>query len=273
MRAPVYALTLALLGFASISAIASADAKDLIGPGRFPQYRDMGGMPGSGFAVLPDGRISILGAMALSTPIGYSLAGGVFDFGFASRSQDRMFRIINVDSNADKNSSDGTGQFLLGIKTSSGNLTLGMHILSSKLDSTFNAQFQPKIDNLGRIGVSIGVQNWTNRGQANGDNDPQADSQNSLSPYVAGTYDLGKGHFATLGYGNTRFRGLFGSVNYQFSPTTKLFLENDTFNWNFGAAYGTYIPKWDAAGKRVRVFITAGFVRSELATWTLNFGF
>ena len=253
--------------------ISNADALDLIGPGKFPQFRDMGGMPGSGFGVLSDGHISMFGALALSTPIGYSLAPSTFVAGIATRSQDHMFRIINVDSNADKNSSDGTGQFLLGIKTSSGNLTLGMHVLSSKLDTTFNAQFQPRVNGLGRLGVSVGVQNWTNRGQAAGDNDPSADSENSLSPYVAGTYDMGRGNYATLGYGNTRFRGLFGSANYQLSPTTKLFVENDTFNWNYGVGYGTFMKKWDASGRRVRVFITAGFVRGELATWTLNFGF
>src|SRR6476619_7261804 len=65
---------------------------DLFGPGQFTQTREMSGLPGGSFGVLPDGTPSFKGAMALSTPIAYSLNNWHYAFGLKSVSPDMRLR-------------------------------------------------------------------------------------------------------------------------------------------------------------------------------------
>src|SRR5579885_55373 len=84
-------LCLASLGFAQ---------SELIGPGRFPETREMSGLPGGSFGVLPDGTPSFRGAMALSTPIAYSLDHWHWAAGINSTSPSMKFQGLDFRANA-----------------------------------------------------------------------------------------------------------------------------------------------------------------------------
>src|SRR5947208_3302942 len=85
-------------------------AQPIGGPRTFPQFRDMAGLCGNGFAVQRDGTVGILGAMTLSTPIAFTLKPGQLVVGAASRSFDSHFRWINTEFGNRSQNSDGTGQ-------------------------------------------------------------------------------------------------------------------------------------------------------------------
>lgn len=263
-------LTAAL--FLAISSFALADGTELLGPNRFPQFRDMSGLSGSGFALDASGKVSTRGAIALSTPIGYTLEHGRYVLGFASRSHNMRFAWIN-SGNANANKSDGTGQMILGFRLFGGNLALSHMILSTELDSVQHVQWSPQNNGANGWGWSVGVHNATQRGHAAGDGFPAADAKNSLSVFFAGTKTLGEDDIVTLGVGTTRYKGLFGSYNHQLSERAKFFIENDTFNWNYGISYGIPMPYKSYGGTDSHLFITAGYVRGKLATWMLNYAF
>ncbi|HLO98601.1 MAG TPA: hypothetical protein VK171_08395 [Fimbriimonas sp.] len=258
--------------FLSICGLALADGTELLGPNRFPQFRDMSGLTGSGFAVDANGFVTTRGAISLSTPIGYTLASGKWAVGFASRSHNSKFAFINSD-NATANKSDGTGQIMRGWKVGNGNMALSSMWLSTELDSVQHIQWSPYITNDQAWGWSVGIHNWTQRGHAAGDSNPAADAKNSLSVFFATTKMVGEDNYLTLGVGTTRYKGLFGSYCHQLTDRSKFFIENDTFNFNYGLSYGIPMKYKSFDGADAHLFLTAGFVRGKLATWTFNYTF
>src|SRR5579862_3477460 len=124
--------------FAVLLAAQAACAQSNLG--KYFQLRDMSGLPGGCFGLTVDGVPSIKGAMAFSTPIGFSLGSGVYDAGVASKSRDNAPRFINTHSGVNNNS-DGTGQFMAGLGTPFGNFTGTIEVVSSELDQLYNAQW------------------------------------------------------------------------------------------------------------------------------------
>jgi len=238
-------------------------AQSIGGPRTFPQFRDMSGLSGNGFPVQRDGMIGIRGAMTLSTPIAYTLKHGQFVFGGASRSFDRNFRWVNTEFAANNQKSDGTGQLVGAVETPWGDVTLSHLIMSPAGDSVQNLQFS-FANNWQGVTWSFGIHNATERGQAAGDNLPIDDAKESRSFFIVGTKELPENSYFSAGIGTTRYRGPFGSYSRMVGDRSRLYVEYDTFNWNYGI--GT---EFRIGSKKA--FITAGFVRGDLATWTLNF--
>ncbi|MBS1702711.1 MAG: hypothetical protein JST12_13695 [Armatimonadetes bacterium] len=238
-------------------------AQSIGGPRTFPQFRDMAGLSGNGFPVLRDGVVDIHGALTLSTPIAYTLKPGQLVLGGASRSFDRSFRWVNTQFGANNQKSDGTGQVVGAVKTPWGNVTLSHLVMSPAGDSVQHLQFTFANDWRGAT-WSLGVHDITDRGQAAGDNLPVEDAKNSESFFVVGTKALPNDSYFTAGYGTARYRGPFGSYSRMIGDRSRFFGEYDTFNWNFGFATEFHVGSKKA-------YLTAGLIRGDLATWTLNF--
>jgi hypothetical protein len=245
--------------------VAFGSAQPIGGPRTFPQFRDMAGLSGNGFGVTPEGEISLSGALTLSTPIAYTLRPGVMIAGGASRSFDRQFRWINTKFASNTERSDGTIQLLGALDSKWGAITFTHMIVSPDYDSVQHVQWTaPQGDTDWRF--SFGIHNITNRPSANGDDNPVQDAKMSRSFFVVGTLDMLNESYFSVGLGTTRYRPVFGSYSGMLTSGIRYYGEYDSFNWNYGIATEF------AVGSK-KAFVSLGFVRGDLATWTINFTF
>lgn len=207
-------------------------ADDLGGKDQFPQFRVQSGLSGGGFGVLPNGRPSVMGAAALTTPIGYTISNhGSFSlFNTSGDSNPFVFRERNGYEDA-----NGTGTFLIGGEYKGWRGSVGYMILSKNLDAAFNFQVSPPTQ--GRVGVSFGVQDLSGGGGSAGTGGA-TDDDSSRSFFGAATYDFGHSVYGTLGVGSRRFKGVFGNASAPITPRLRATVEYDTFNWNAGLLYG-----------------------------------
>lgn len=249
----------------SSSCLASAD--DFSGRNSFPHFRDLSALPGGSFGVRPDGVPGVDGALALSSPIAYSLGARRFVFGLASRSTNLRPEFLNFAKRSDQFSSDGTGQILGGFSTPIGRFTVSTTILSTVLDNVGNVHWQLPLKSE-KLGVAIGAQNATGRpGQADVES-AVFSGENSRSYYVVATYALPYGTYLTLGKGDTRFQGLFGSASVPIGSRARLMVEGERFGWNTGISY--QLTEGPADLRRPSVSVFAGVVRGQRTVIALN---
>jgi hypothetical protein len=261
----------ALVAVAGLSAVGQAQVDPWNFRGQFPQFRDLSGLPGSGFGVNAKGLPSIRGAMALSTPIGFSLGSGLIDVGISSRSVNSRPQFFNLGRGGNVNS-DGTLQVMAGLGTPIGTFTGSFEVVSTALDSVLNLQYQLPLK-LEGAGVSIGVQNLANRPHAASDRVVGEDDL-SRSYFAVGSYEFSPGNWVSLGLGDVRFKGVFGSVSVMAAERLKVMTEYDTFGWNTGVAYSLgRIPNIGDRFDRGEVTVWAGLIQGRRATIALNYAF
>lgn len=236
---------------------------ELIGLSRFTETRMMSGLPGGSFGVLRSGRPSFRGAMALSTPIAYSLGAGHWAAGLNATSSSMQFS--GLDTKPSGRSSSGTGEIMAGVPTPWGALTLSAMFISVHLDeTTFNAQFTPTQS--GPVTWAVGVQDIFKTSHTFRPREPRS----STSPFVVATANPVEGGYVSLGYGNQRFGGIFGNVSQTFGPW-KALAEYDTYNWNYGIAHK--VGTFRGFGRDIEATAFAGYIRGKYATWSLTFSF
>lgn len=235
---------------------------ELIGPSQFTETREMSGMPGGCFGVMPDGTPSIKGAMALSTPIAYSLDHWHWAAGINSTSPSSRFS--GLDFKPHGTSSSGTGELMVGIPTRWGAFTYSAMPIDIHLRMATNIQFTPRQNGMVRVGV--GVQDLFNSTHTFRPREPRK----SRSPYVVATANPVAGGFISLGYGNQRFGGVFGNMSQSFG-NWKAVAEYDTYNWNFGVA--NRVTHLRGFGHDVDATLFAGMIRGKYATASLVFSF
>src|SRR5476649_56264 len=93
--------TLALLTCGAIA------QQRLLGPFQYPQFRSQAALPGGGYGVRPDGMPAFDGAMAFSTPIGYSLSNWNAVITASNTSDYLFFRLPHLTGNQGNNYSLG----------------------------------------------------------------------------------------------------------------------------------------------------------------------
>lgn len=241
-----------------------------IGRDRYPQYRDISGLPGGGFGVNREGYVSFLGAYALTTPLGISMRSGENVFGFATRSDNLTLTSPGVSSDTGANSA-GSAQFIFGISTGIGDITIAHFVMSSRLDNTQNIQFSPKIKS-DSWNFSIGVQNYRGRGQRSGEM-VAGDEEFSRSVYVAATCEYKQGNYFTIGKGDHRYQGLFANHTYSFDERFKHMIEWDRFGFNQMLYYACPVPFLVNKGQQGKMFVGVGAVGGAAGVWSLNFSF
>lgn len=264
-------LTLGLLTLLSSSLMANL----INGPGTYPQFRSLAGLPGSGLGVTPQGKLDFSGAMSISTPVAYSLShyeaaliGGIYN-------GSRSFRF--EFSGTEIHGGNGTAVIMLGVPLGQyGSLTATHMVLSTKFDNAQNLHWQLPVQSDGWA-FGIGVQDLAGQGGTQGESSGprNLDPGESRTYYAVATYDFGQGHYASVGFGDTRFKGrLFANASYQIDSRLKLIAEHDTFGWNSGLAYNIgRLGKSPVPGRDIEATLTLGFLDFKNAYWTLGFSF
>jgi len=247
-------------------------------PGQYPEFRSISGLPGGGFGVLRNGTPDISGAMALSTPIGYTLGHDSFFLAGADTSNNGTFSFpVLTKRNGDvfPNGGNGTGVAMFGTTTPIGEVSATFELLSGQFNSVYNFQWTPKQAPESEQGAtfSLGVQDIRGHGGTGGNAyDNSHTGWTSRSTYVAATRQVCDNAFVSVGVGANRFRTVFGNASYGFAKRFKAVGEYDGFNFNYGLAadlgrFNFY------AGRDAHVIAFLGAVDGKYATWTLGFTF
>lgn len=263
-----------LISSAILALSASSFAqKELIGYHDYPQFRGMGALPGTGFPLTKDGKVDYRGAMSLSTPVAYGLAGNTWVIGLASLSRDMAPHFPQFGRKDDLNrEGNGTGQIFYGIDLKgAGKITPSIMFFSGHGDAGVNLQWTAPEVGKGDITYAAGVQDIGGGGGASGQGQP-GDGDKSTSFYGVATYtaDRWDAH-VSLGVGTRRFNGIFGNGSISIAENWKGFVEYDTFNWNLGV--GWTLPFKKQADKNQSLTVQVGVVRGRYLSTGLNFSF
>jgi hypothetical protein len=259
---------LAIGVFALLSATAFCQ-RDLIGPGQFPAFRTLSGLPGGGYGVQPDGTPAFSGAMAFSTPIAYSLSRWHFALTGANTSDYSFFRLPHLTGSQSQDDSFGkisaTGGVSLG---RFGSLTGTAMLISSDRDSAFNFEYQAPLF-YKNVGLAVGVQDLSGtRGDRAGNSPTSLDSR---SLFAVMTVPLPYGIYTSVGMGDRRFGKGFANASAPLGDRFKAVLEFDGYNFNEALAYDPKaLGSIKAFGRSVHATMMVGFVRSKYAFWSLN---
>jgi hypothetical protein len=237
--------------------IASAQ-ESFAGKGRYPQTRSLSGLAGGGAAVLPNGAPSIRGALALSTPIGYTLSPRCAVLTGGTTSADGSLRWF--DGEVATNGSNGTAALIFGVALGAVDLGLSL-VQTSRLaeDRVVNVQATPVRS--GRVGVSLGVQDLLDETVTTPD---YRESAQTL--FVAATYST-QGLHATVGAGTRRFEAGFASLSAPLARGARGVVEHDGFGWN----YGVQIALFELSTSEASFFY--GACQGRYATWALSWQF
>ncbi len=241
------------------------------GPGTYPQFRSMSGLPGSGYGVTPDGRVDPTGAWSISTPIAYSLRPWQFVVGIGNYSSDLEPRFSDT-ANGDLGG-NGTGQISVGLPLGRyGTGTYTLMILSRRFDNAGNFTWTPP-GQKGPVRFGAGVQDISGGGGTQGET-IGVDRNSSRSFYVVGTFAGERGFSASMGVGDRRFQGAFGNVSMNLAPRLKAVGEYDRFNWNYGLGFDLgKIGNSPRRGADAGASLFLGVIDGRYAYWSVNFRF
>lgn len=234
------------------------------GPGEYPSLRNLNGLPGQAYGIGRDGHPNFSGAFSYATPVAYSLSHWHFVLQGTFVSNDLSLAFTDHSSGATRGAN---GTAVLQIGTRIGNFadfSYGFSVLSSKGDNIGSAHLTPLQS--GPVVFAIGVMDVSGSGGSSGQDLP-GDADSSRSPYVVGTWEASPGSFLTLGYGNTRFRGFFGSASTLITPRLKALLEYDTFAFNQMLAYD--LGRVGSA----QFTATIGAEAGRFGTWAISVSF
>lgn len=220
----------------------------------------MSGLPGSGWAVRPDGSTGPGGAMSLSTPIGYSMADWHYAVAISNLSANSA---LSFPRGSERNlRGNGTGVLAIGVPLGRyGSATVSHMVLSNLGDNAQNVVWAPP-GQRGPVRFVLGVQDVSGQGGTQGEGPGRQDPGESRSYFVAATWEARPGLHVGGGFGDTRFRRGFASASYAFGGRATAIFEHDGYNWNAGLAY-------DLAAGKGGVVATLGLFRGEFAYWSL----
>jgi len=246
-----------LVALVALAFSASAQTR-LSGKGQYPQSRTLSGLAGGGSGVAPSGKPSLRGALAMSTPIGYTLGenSAVLTGGTTSATgSPRWF-----DGDVATNGSNGTATAMFGLTFGGSNLGVSI-VQTSRLseDRVLNVQFSPR--RMGRLGLSFGVQDLFDETVTTPDY-----HESAQTVFAAATYGS-EGVYLTAGGGNRRFRQGFAGLSAPVTNGVRAMAEHDGFGWN----YGVEVRLFDVHSSRASLFY--GLCQGRYATWALSWQF
>lgn len=227
------------------------------GKRQYPQARSVSGLAGGGSAVTPMGVPSNKGALALSTPIAYTLSQDHAVLTGGTTSSNGTLKWF--DGDVATNGSNGTAVAMFGQRF--GSFDAGVSLVqTSRLseDRVINLQVSPR-RSFGRLRVAIGAQDLLDQTVTSPDY-----GVSTRSLFVASTYDAGRGVFVTGGIGTQRFESGFFSASAPLVGRSRLMVEHDGYGWNYGV--GTDLYRRDLAA-----FV--GVCQGRYATWSLSLRF
>lgn len=237
---------------------------DLFGTDRFPQFRGLSGLAGGGFGLSSDGRASLTGASAFSTPIAHVLGHSQWRLGYSIISEKDEFTL-------DIGSGNGTGFIMYGHSFPGFNVAISDMILSSFGDQAINLQAQFVPTSPSRVTFSTGVQDVSGDGGSSGTGVP-GDERNSTSFFGVATVRATDGEnplWISAGIGNKRFRNGFANVSLAVAKPVRLWAEYDGFDPNFGALFTFH----STSGERITEFTLLLGVVKKYPTLAVGVGF
>ena len=254
-----------------ITATCAFAQTNIIGPHEYPQFRTLSGLSGGGFGVRPDGTPAFDGAMALSTPIGYSLGHWNGTLTASNTSDYWFFRLPHITGYEGKD--DSIGKF-----SGCGGVTLGhfgslcgsFMVVSSQWDTEFNLQYQAPLF-YKNVGISAGVQDTagTRYDRATG----LPGRRSSQSWFSAATVPLKCGVYVSGGWGTRRFDKGFANVSVPIGDRFKAIVEEDGLGVNEMVAWNPKaVESYKLFGRAITTTMMLGFIDSRYAVWSLNFG-
>jgi hypothetical protein len=247
---------------AVLPAVSAADRDPFIGPNLFPEFRNLSGLPGGGVGVLPNGRVSIQGALALSTPVAYSLGARQYQIVGANMSFDQQIRWVEWKGGQQDLSRMANGSAMVGagFTVDNLNITASGLWLSGQWDNVLNLHFSSARP-FGKIGFGVGVQDVFGHGGSSGDGIAD-DERTSSSLYAVATYEVSPGIYLSGGWGSRRFENGFGGASIGLGSYARAFAEYDGWHWNYGLGA--------AAGP---LHVSLGQVAGKHTTWTIGLAF
>jgi hypothetical protein len=241
------------------------------GKGQFPQFRNLSGLPGGGFAVTPEGAPDVRGALSLSTPIAYSLTDSRIVVQYASQSNDRRFRFDSPRQEGIRGT-NATGTAMIGLPIDDWRVTLTGMFLSSDHDSVLNVHVQPPLGGKDWA-VGFGAQDFFSTGGAAGTNHPN-DRDLSRSLYAVGTYRFAEGIYVSGGVGTERFKKGFVGASAPVGDSARVSLEQDGYGFNGFALYEVKALERVSGTKRdARVLLGVGLVKMKHPVWSVGLSF
>ncbi len=255
-------------------AVSACAQQELYGEKSYTSLRGLSGLSGSGYAVGSDGKITLRGATAFSTPIGNVLGPRqwfVIGSNLSNNLSPRFPSKLDFNSDATRNS-NGSAAIMASWGTSIGVFCFTGMLTTGDLDSNLNIQFSPS-NQKGTTRFSIGVQDvFGTSAENNGAIQKVIGGGNSMSPFAVATTDLGKGAHVSYGLGLKRFKGGFGSLTVPVGPVQG-FIEYDTFNWNFGITSQIWKQELKMGEFERSAWVSAGVVRGKYLYWSLGISF
>ncbi len=236
------------------------------GKNQFPQYRNLSGLAGGGYGTDAQGRFSLSGPTAFSTPTAYTLGHDQIYLGVGGIN----FRGV---PSLDTNRLNSSGVVSYGHTFGPINITFTDFLKSAALDSAINIQasFIPSRNN--RLGASIGVQDLLGLGGSSGTG-TLTDRYSSQSVFFAFTYPVSTGGdhplYLSGGLGTHRFNKGFGSASYYVGGPLRTWLEYDGFGLNEGILLTHKIGRGRGS---VNLNGNFGFVRGKYLLFGAGIGF
>ncbi|HVT14304.1 MAG TPA: hypothetical protein VHE55_18720 [Fimbriimonadaceae bacterium] len=252
--------------------VATAGAQQAFGVhGQYAQFRNMSGLPGGSFGVNQDGDPDMSGAMAISTPIAYSLRGGHYVAIGSNTSYDSRLRFPSKPKLKDFGvTSNGTASAMAGISTSIGDLTVGMNVVSGAFENCYNVLFTPNQPK-GKFTLAVGAEGLFSAGGFIGPGF-HSDADRAISAFGVGTFDLGKNIYVSGGWGTSRFAKGFANMSVGLGPRARVTVEHDGYGWNYGIG-GEVAKVRMGHGRDIHVTAFLGKIQGRYAFWSLGIAF
>lgn len=207
-----------------------AQRDPLAQPDRFPEFRNLSGLAGGGYGVDVDGRPSLSGPVALSTPTAHVLGRDHLYFTTERTS------LVNQPELRDS-LTNGTLAVTYGHTFNRLNVSVTDMIINALGKQVFNIQAQLIPTPASRWVGSIGVQDFIWGGGGSSGYLIPGDTRSSRSVFGVLTYRLpcARHIYVSAGIGTRRFRQGFASASCQILNPLRVYVEHDGFGINAGA--------------------------------------
>jgi hypothetical protein len=252
----------------AVCAGAQAQRDPLAGAERFPEFRNLSGLAGSGYGVDVQGRPSLGGPVALSTPVAYVLGRDHLYFTGERTS------LVNSPELRDT-LTNGTLCVTYGHTFGTVNVAMSDMIINALGKQVFDIQAQLIPTGSTRLVASIGVQDFIWGGGGSAGFRLPGDNRSSRSAFGVLTYQLSRpqdshGFYISAGVGTRRFDQGFASLSYQFLQPLRVYLEHDGFGLNTGVLASWRFGQGHAS---TEVGLRAGIIQQRWITLGGTLGF
>lgn len=226
---------------------------------KYPEFRHVCGLPGSGIPVNEFGQFGFGGAFHMNVPCAYTPTKDNYAVMYNSASRDTRFRI-----KLSGHRTDGSAAAMVGFGKPGHGLSATYFVVDEEWVNTVNLQYQLCPEDGDVPAVAAGILDIFDQRQAQAGKNGGA-----RSFYVTATRKIEeseKPFFVTLGLGTEKFHGLFGAVSYYPAEKVNLGFEYDGRVPRPHVAYNLYSSPDDAWDASVHV----GWSNFDRPIWGLN---